>query len=93
MVSKDISARYEALEVLSAFPEARQYLVPEIIGALKDKNVNFARRYAIMLGELGAGAKDALPALRESQQSTNKRLSDASSEAIKKIEAALEKKN
>lgn len=77
---------YERLEDLG--PAAKP-LLPELIAALQSKRTMVRRTAALALGNLGADAKDALPALRALVSASTG--GAAVNEATKKIEAALKK--
>lgn len=62
--------------------------VPALLVGLKDPKPEIRRRYAVMLGSMGAHAREALPALGELKSDPEQDIREAADQAITKIAAA-----
>jgi HEAT repeat protein len=58
-----------------------------LVDALKDKAPPVRQAAAIALGLIGPEAKDAIPALRETQKDSDRAVSRAANQAIQRIMA------
>jgi|GEM_PF-1388606 hypothetical protein len=65
-------------------------VVPALIASLKDEDIDVRWSAAIGLGYFGAEAKSALPALKKAKDDKDKRVRNAASVAISRIEGKNE---
>ena len=84
---KDKFVRCQSLEAIGKLGADSAEAVPDILECLKNEKVADARVAAIKaLGELGPVAKDAVGLLSDAAKSTQPGVSEAATEALRKIQ-------
>lgn len=78
--------RWLCLEDLERFPGQRDITLPLILGALKDESNRIRGKAAMTLGNLGAAARAASPALQEALKDSHSNVREAAAAALKKID-------
>lgn len=78
----DETGAWRAIEKLAALAPASASAVPLIARVLSDPEPRLRGKAAIALGQLGAAAKSARPALTEALQDEHKNVRDAAKEAL-----------
>jgi HEAT repeats len=84
--SKDDGDRIKAVRFLQHRKIDAATVVPALIESLKDSDGDVRRSAAIGLGNFGAEAKSAIEALEELKRDKDRRIHDAASVAISRIE-------
>jgi HEAT repeat protein len=84
--SPDPKARRMAVRALGAVGAKDEAVVPALIAAIKDVNVDVRRETVLALLNIGPPAKDAIPTLREATADPDPRVRLYAAKAIEKIE-------